>query len=180
MPTLAVGDTAIEYTLRRSRRAARARITVMPGTVEVVVPSSATDEQIAEVLQRRRAWLLKQTQRMAGKVASAPIVGSFTSGAKILYRGRLSKLVIAPIDDSLVNVTFRNGLRIGLPRATDPRSADALIEMALRLWLKKQLRQDAAALVVRHGGPNGLIPRGVRIKDQKHLWEVAGRTALST
>ena len=51
---------------------------------------------------------------------------------------------------------------------------DDLIEDALRLWFRKRLREDAAALVRRHGEPNGLKPRGVLVKDQKYVWGSCG------
>lgn len=174
MPVLTVGETAINYTLRRSRSAKSARLTVTPSAVEVVVPETATDEQIAAVLQRRREWLFSETRRQTEKVRAAPAVVRFVTGAKIPFRGRLMRLQVAPIDGTLVEVAYRNGFIVGLPRSAHPASADGLIETALRLWLKKRLRQDIAEFIARHGPPNGLKPKGVRIKDQKHLWGSCG------
>ena len=68
--------------LRRSAGASRARLTVTPEIVEVVVPTSATDDQIKGVLHRRRRWLYDQTQSMAEQTAKAPMIGRFASGAK--------------------------------------------------------------------------------------------------
>jgi len=174
VPVLAVGDTSIPYILRRSGTASRARITVTPDRVEVVVPVAATDEEIAGVLERRRAWLVEQTRQMAARVAAAPKVSQFVSGAKIPYRGRLMRLRIEPTDSTLVEVTYRNGFYIGYPRTASASSQDALIESALRLWLRKRLRKDVAAFVRQYGEPNGLKPRGVHIKDQKHMWGSCG------
>lgn len=174
MPVLTVGDTDISYTLTRSRTAKSARLTVTPSMVEVVVPEAATDEQIAAVLQRRREWLVNETRRQSEKVRAAPAVVRFVTGAKIPFRGRLMKLRVEPIDGSLVEVTYRNGFVVGLPREAKPSSADRLIETALRLWLKKRLRQDIAEFVARHGPPNELKAKDVRIKDQKHLWGSCG------
>lgn len=170
MPMLSVGDTEISYTLRRSATAKQARITVSPSSVVLVVPETATDEQIAGVLHRRRAWLVSETRRMSAKVQSAPAIVHFTTGAKIPYRGRMAKLRLEPTDGALVQVIYRNGFNVSVPRRINPTSADSLIEMAIRLWLKKRLREDVAAFVARHGAPNGLKPKDVRIKDQKHLW----------
>src|SRR4051812_72977 len=108
MPVLTVGETQIFYSLRRSDVARRARITVTPTSVEVVVPSVATEEQIAGVLHRRRAWLVEQTRQMAARAASTPQVGQFVSGAKIPYRGRLMLLKTEPFDGSVVQVSYQN------------------------------------------------------------------------
>jgi predicted metal-dependent hydrolase len=174
MPVLTVGDTTIPYTLRRSVVAKRARITVTPERVEVVVPTTASDEDIAGVLRRRRAWLVEQTRSMAERVAAAPKVSRFVSGAKIPFRGRLVRLKVEPTDGTLVEIKYRNGFHVGFPRSISDASRDALIESALRLWLRKRLREDVAAFVRQHGEPNGLRPRGVHIKDQKHMWGSCG------
>lgn len=174
MPVLTVGGIDIPYVLRRSDGATRARITVTPGNVEVVVPSTATDDEIAGVLHRRRGWLVEQTRQMAERAANANTVRRFISGAKIPYRGRLMRLKVEPSDDTLVSVIYRNGFLVGCPQSLSQSFRDDEIETALRLWLRKRLRQDVADLVRRHGEPNGLKPRGVHIKDQKHLWGSCG------
>lgn len=180
MPVLTIGDAEIPYSLLRSDTATRARITVTPERVEIVVPTAATDAEIAGVLHRRRAWLFEQTSGMAERMAKSNAVRRFVSGAKIPYRGRLMRLRVEPCDDTLVSVAYRNGFLVGCPRSLAPASHDELIESALRLWLRKRLRQDVADLVRRHGEPNGLKPRGVRIKDQKHVWGSCGIDRIVT
>jgi predicted metal-dependent hydrolase len=174
MPVLTVGSTGIDYVLRRSAAATRARITVTPDAVEVVVPATATDDEIAAVLHRRRGWLFEQTRHMAELSSASPVVVRFVSGAKIPYRGRLMRLRVEPSDSMLVEVSYRNGFVVGCPRAVPEAARDDLIEDALRLWFRKRLRQDVADLVRRHGEPNGLEPRDIQIKDQKHIWGSCG------
>jgi predicted metal-dependent hydrolase len=174
MPVLTVGETQIPYKLRRSNKTQSARITVTPQNVEVVVPAAASDEEIAGVLYRRRDWLVEQTRHMADLVAAAPMVVHFVTGAKIPYRGRLMRLTVQPSDGTLVDVSFRNGFIVYYPRNLSEGSRDTLIEDALRLWLRKRLREDVRGFVRLHGEPNGLKPRRVEIKDQKHLWGSCG------
>lgn len=175
MPVLTVGETQIPYTLKRSSKTKSARITVTPQTVEVVVPATASDDEIAGVLHRRREWLVEQTRHMADRVAAAPTVFHFASGAKIPYRGRLMRLTVEPSDGTLVEVSFRNGFVVRYPRTLSEASRDTLIEDTLRLWLRKRLREDVNTFVRQHGEPNGLKPRRVEIKDQKHLWGSCGQ-----
>lgn len=175
MPLLTVGTTDIPYTLKRSGSAKKARITVTPESVEVVVPTSATEDEIAGVLHRRREWLLDQTRSMASRMAGTPKVAHFVTGAKIPYRGRLMRLTVEPSDGRLVEVSFRNGFLVECPRTILEASRDSLIESALRLWLRKRLREDVTAFVRQHGEPNGLRPTRVEIKNQKHLWGSCGR-----
>ncbi|ANC92501.1 M48 family peptidase [Azospirillum humicireducens] len=174
MPMLTVGSVEIPYVLSRSDAATRARITVTQDSVEVVVPTAATEDEIAGVLHRRRAWLYEQTRHMAERIARSNAVRRFVRGAKIPYRGWLMRLRVEPCDDTLVSVAYRNGFLVGGPRSVAPASHDDLIESALQLWLRRRLRQDVADLVRRHGEPNGLKPRDVRVKDQKHVWGSCG------
>jgi predicted metal-dependent hydrolase len=175
MPVLTVGDSQIPYDLKRSDTATRARLTVTPGLVEVVVPVTATEDDIAAMLHRRRGWLVEQTRRMRDLAAKANTVRRFVTGVKIPYRGRLMRLRVEPTDDTLVEVTYRNGFLIGCPNAVAEASRDLLIESALRLWLRKRLREDVAEMVKRHGQARDLTPKRVQIKDQKHLWGSCGQ-----
>ncbi|WP_426289714.1 M48 family metallopeptidase (plasmid) [Ensifer adhaerens] len=170
-----IGEREIEYTLRRSAKARKASLSVTPKSFELLVPEQATESQIDAVLQRRRAWILEAVQHMQGRAKAQTRVYQFVSGAKIPYRGRMTKLMIEPFDGSLVEVSFRSGFQIRKPEELSPDSADAVIESALRLWLKRRVRDDARDFVRRHGERNGLKPRGIQIKDQKHMWGSCGQ-----
>jgi predicted metal-dependent hydrolase len=174
MPVFRIGETELTYSLRRSETAMKASITVTPAMIDVTVPMAATDAQIEAVLHRHRAWLLGQSQAMKEKQAAAHRVYSFVTGAKIPFRGRMMKLRLEQHEGALVEVTYRNGFHIKVPASVDSLSADALIESALRLWLRKKMREDAQAFIARHGAANGLKPRGLDIKDQKHMWGSCG------
>ena len=94
--------------------------------------------------------------------------------------GQLMRLTVEPRDGDFVTVTYRNGFSVGYPRTASDASRNALIEFALRLWLRKRLREDVLALVRVHGEPNGLKPRRVHIKDQAHIWGSCGVDRAST
>jgi predicted metal-dependent hydrolase len=140
-----------------------------------LVPEGATESQIEAVLHRRRAWILETARHMQQRANAQTRVYQFVTGAKIPYRGRMTKLTIEPFDGSLVEVSFRNGFQIRKPETLSPDSADAVIESALRLWLKRRVRDDAGEFVRRHGERHALKPRGIQIKDQKHMWGSCGQ-----
>ncbi|WP_404383211.1 M48 family metallopeptidase [Caenispirillum salinarum] len=175
MPVLTVGECRILYDLKRSEVATRARLTVTPERVEVVVPTSATDAEVEAMLHRRRGWLVEQTRQMVERTAKTNSVRRFVTGAKVPYRGRLMRLRVEPTDGTLVEVSYRNGFIIGCPHSASEASRDDLIESALRLWLRKRLRQDVVEMVRRHGEPNDLKPKRIEVKDQKHIWGSCGR-----
>jgi len=175
MAVLEIGKTKIAYSLRRSPTAKRARLTVTPHSVEVVAPESASDEQIARVLKRREEWIVSTTRQMAQKAKSRPSVVHFATGAKLPYRGRQTRLHVEMADCQFVEVEYRNGFRIRVPRTLPPDVRDWEIETALRLWLRRRLRSDVLEFIRRHGEPNDLRPHDVRIKNLKHLWGSCGR-----
>ena len=175
MPVFRIGSQEIDYTLKRSARVKNASLSVTPQSFELLVPDNATDDQINAVLHRRRAWILETVQHMQDREKAQIRVYRFVSGAKIPYRGRMMRLTITPFDGSLVEVSFRNGFHIRKPETLDPGSADAVIESALRLWLKRRVRDDAKSFVRHHGERHALKPRGIQIKDQKHMWGSCGQ-----
>lgn len=85
------------------------------------------------------------------------------------------RLWVEPGDGPLVEVAYRSGFMIRYPRGMAEAKRDDMIESALQLWLRKQLRQDVADLVRRHGELDALVPKAVRIKYQKHLWGSCGQ-----
>ncbi len=175
MLVLTVGKTDIPYILKRNGSCERARITVTPEVVEVVVPPTATDSEINGAIHRRRKWIFDQRRKMDDIASSTPKLARFVSGAKIPFRGRMMRLSVVPTDDTLAHVQYVNGFRVECPTAPSESSRDALVEDALRLWLKKKLRDDVGAIIRRHGNPNDLNPKSFRIKEQKHLWGSCGK-----
>ena len=175
MPHLSIGNTDIPYALRRNGTSAKAKITVTPDGVEVVVPADASETQITQAIERRRRWIFEQTRKMRDAAEKSPSISRFVSGAKIPFRGRMMRLNVVSTHDTLVHISYRNGFLIEYPASAAAQSRDMLIEDALRLWFKKRLRHDIAEIVRRHGPKNDLCPKSWRIKDQKHLWGSCGR-----
>ncbi len=135
MPVFRIGEREIEYTLRRSSKARKASLSVTPQSFELVVPDAATESQIDAVLQRRRAWILQTVTHMQERAKAQARVYQFVTGAKIPYRGRMTRMTIEPFDGSLVEVAFRNGFQI-------PQAGSAL------RWLCRRVDRDGAAPVV--------------------------------
>jgi predicted metal-dependent hydrolase len=101
-------------------------------------------------------------------------VGRFVTGAKIPYRGRQMRLTVERFEKSLVDVSYRGGFLVRVPEQIPEPSRDLVIETAIRLWLRKRLREDVAAYARAHGERNGTKPKSILIKDQKHLWGSCG------
>lgn len=178
MPDLVIGDAVVPYTLTRSVLAKKARITVTPDLVEVVVPEAATTDQIAKVLDQKRAWIFEYHQRMNERLAGMHTIRRFSSGAKIPYRGRLARLTVATTQEKSVAIAYRHGFQIGCPEWISEGQRDGVIETELRLWMKARLRRDLTVMARPLEALHGLKPKAIRIKDQKHFWGSCGRDKI--
>lgn len=174
MPSLIIGDLAIPYELRRSATAIHARITMTPEVMVVVVPEAADETAIELVLRRKRRWIAENRHRMRALEAAMHKVARFASGAKIPYRGRMARLDVSVGEEPEVRVSHRNGFRVTTPRGIPEERLDAEVELALRLWLRRKVRDDAHTLVGRYGAKLAVKPSGVHVKDLKHLWGSCG------
>src|SRR5436305_10658263 len=83
---------SFEYTVRRSDRARRVRVTVHPeGEVEVVLPRRARDREAAAAVAELRPWIerrLAEAERLRERIAQR--------GATVPYLGGVLDLVSEP------------------------------------------------------------------------------------
>ncbi|WP_417430952.1 M48 family metallopeptidase [Kiloniella sp.] len=175
MPILTVGNTDIAYNIKRSKSAARRRVYLSLDGVDVVVPTTCSDDQISDFVHRKRRWIFDGTEILKEKQAERSNVSRYVSGAKIPFRGRRMRLRVEVYAGSFVDVQYKNGFLVQVPEDLPISSRDALIEDNLRLWLRKRLREDVSAFVKKYKRSHDLIPKGIQIKDQKHLWGSCGQ-----
>lgn len=180
MPVLVVGDREIGYEVRRSDRAQRKRIEVTPNAVEVIAPASASEEDIEAFVRSKRRWIHNQTEILAEEVArlrdDTPI--GYHSGAKVLFRGRYLMLRIRKSDGEEPSLTYETRFHVEVPeRYTDEEQKNA-VRRLLRAWFEERLVDDAWAFIRRHGKDEGLVPKGVRVKEQKTLWGSCGKDEI--
>lgn len=170
MPVLRRDPSAIPYRVRRSRRAAKLRVVVRPGGVEVVAPTRARDADIAAFVEQSRAWIADKVQTLRRTLEAHPGSGALGDGARILLRGDPIWVTVTTRGIPRPRVRLDGDLRVDLPPKESARDAEPAIEQALTRWLKKEARADAVTLVARHGPEHGLVPGSLRIKAQRSLW----------
>jgi predicted metal-dependent hydrolase len=168
--TLWVGSTAIPYRLRRSARARRLRLTVQADGVEVVAPLRIREPEIVRFVEQHGHWVLDRVSRLRRTLAAHPGRSGLADGGRIPYRGDPVELRIAPAAGPRAIVRYRDGFEVALPERIPDEDRDRRVEAALTSWLRRQARLDAERLIERHGPPHRLLPKGLRIKDQKRIW----------
>jgi predicted metal-dependent hydrolase len=115
MLSFRIGRTEIPYTLRRAASVSERRISVTPGSVEVLVLMADDDTTIADFLARKRQWLFQTVRELEEANANRPSVPRFMTGSKIPFRGRQLSLTVRRHDGHQVEVIYRNGFVVDLP-----------------------------------------------------------------
>lgn len=178
MPFYTIGKTNIAYKLERREDIKRRYIEVTPHQVLVTVHADDTPREIEGFLKKKERWLFDTTSSVKDAYAKRHTVHHFTTGVKIPYRGRRVSLKVTRKKSPSIEVLYKNGIQVLLPDYTPPAEQDFVIEDALRLWLKKQMRKDVGTLLHHYSEKHGLYAKGFRVKQQKHMWGSCGKDGV--
>lgn len=175
-----IGNTKLEYTVRVSHKAKHKRVEITPDRIEVVVPRGTPPEAITDFLEKKKNNIFTSFLHIEKKLNNIknhePV--HYVSGAKVLYYGRMEFLHVEKSDISEVIVNYRSGFHILYPDAAPESERDNIIKEALQEWIKKKMKEDVTVLVTSYGNKLGLHPKGIRIKEQKHLWASCGKDRI--
>ncbi len=178
---LAGGD--LPYTLRRSARARRLRVTIdRRRGVIATVPGTRTGEGPARslvepFLAEREAWIRGHLTRQAVEAARLAAAGDLGDGSLLRYLGVPHRIrVVAGSPARRRSHVDRAGdasedvLLVTLaPR--DRRPLAAVVEA----WLRVRARDAVEAAIARHAGPLGVVPAAVVVRDTRSRWGSASR-----
>lgn len=180
----------LPYTLRRSSRARRLRVTIDPRRgVIATVPGARTGEAAARVLvepflAEREAWIRRHLANQAATAARIAAAGEADDGGSVLYRGVSHRIRV---------LAGRPGSRRShVERAGDEHEDVLLVTLApgerrtvaavLEAWLRVRARDAVEAAVARHADPLGVAPTAVTVRDTRSRWGSAspqGRVMLA-
>ena len=133
-------------------------------------PPWASTGEIKAFVDLNRAWIEDKVAAVERVLAAHPGSRRLRDGAHVPYLGRLVPLSIGKGRAQRPQVAWREGFVVSVPPGLDENEEEALVEEALRRWLRRQAGIEAKAIVDRHGPTHGLTPSAIRIKDQKQLW----------
>ena len=165
------------FTVRRSQRARRARVTMTrEGDVVVVLPWRASASLAGELVERHARWIANHQARMAGErevLAATPAIGE---GRTLSLRG-LPHDVVVEADAGLrrysnVSLEAQSAPAIVIRQSTvDARSVGQLVEA----WLRSEARRDLAERVAMRSADMDVRPNHVSVRDQRSRWGSASR-----
>jgi predicted metal-dependent hydrolase len=174
----------LAYTLRRSPRALRLRVTIDPlrGVVVSLPPGDrrgwANPEPVIRTfLGEREAWIRGHLDRSERRREAVSGRGGLVDGAELRFRGELHRLRI----EAASGVARRSSVRrdggddrdeIVVEIAGADRRA---VDVVLRLWLIGRARNEIEREIGRHAGPLGVAPAGFSLRDPRTRWGSASR-----
>jgi hypothetical protein len=162
-----VGDQRIDYTVRISRAARRARIRVAPAGVEVVLPTDSGLDRAESFLQENGDWLLDQLA-FFNRTGNFRIEAGVNEEAYILFNGVKTATEVIEIDSRsrcarVIHEADR--LKVIIPRggAVNPRTS-------LHNWLRRKARKLVHDRLVLRAREMGVKFDRVFIRAQRTRW----------
>jgi predicted metal-dependent hydrolase len=146
----------IAYSVRRSQRARRARVTVDPTRgVEVVLPRRAAEREAAAVISELRPWIERRVAELEHARAAVAARGN-----TVPYLGQALQLV-AQTGRSRVR---RRGTELLVPAAGAERAK------ALERWYRSAARREIVPRLDRACALAGTSYAGLTIRGQRTRW----------
>jgi predicted metal-dependent hydrolase len=153
--------SSIEYSVRRSERARRVRVTVDPTRgVEVVLPRRAPEREAAAAISELRPWI----ERRMREVARAREAVS-ARGSTVPYVGETLRMVVQPGRTRV----HRRGSEILVP-------AGAARVPALERWYRRAAVAEIAPRLDRACAESGTSYTKLSIRGQRTRWASCSRT----
>jgi predicted metal-dependent hydrolase len=176
------GDLA--YTLRRSPRATRLRVTIHPERgVVVTVPASRRrgwarpEALVTSFLAERELWVRRHLARQQAARTRLEERDPLDGGRLVPYRGlpHRVRVIAAPPgrrSSTVSRVGGDDGDELLVERVDRDRRATAAI---LEAWLRERARAELQRAVDRHAADLGVMPRRLTIRDTTSRWGSCSR-----
>lgn len=177
---LTIGNTVIPYEVRESARAARKRIVVTPGRVEVVVPTGTPldgPEGVLPYLQGKRRWVFNSVREVDEK-HRALLDQQYASGAKLQYRGRWLMLDVQEGDVDAVQIACRSKFQVVVPAGLEQGQRSEAVRTAFDVWLRERAQDAVEGLVRHHEARLGVRSGGCRVSESKGRWGSCGKDGV--
>lgn len=159
----------IDYTVRISRRARRARIVVRPNmSVEVVLPHGLPNHHAAGFVREKRGWIERSLKRFGDLPQSEMRESDHPFPQQLLLEGVGLSLSMIYIHTDSDRVRINEAPeRLELRGSVDD---PAKVKSALQRWLKKKARELLPEMLDELARLHGYQYRKVTIRLQKSRW----------
>ncbi len=169
----------MEYTLRRSSRARRLRVTVDPlRGVVVTIPARGAVGPVDAFLREREPWLQRHLLRHRQQWARIADRRPFGPDGQLLFRGVLHRVRMESAEagarrSGVLRVGGEDADELVLSMAAADRRAPIRV---LEAWLRERASAAITAEITRHAPVLGVDPVAVSFRDPRTRWGSATRT----
>lgn len=181
---LRVGESAVEYSIRRSDRAKRISIRVSPGLVEAVLPRGMDERRAHLFVAGNISWILRKTSE-AGERGLDPLAARWPDVVQLPGGGftatYMGETVVIPAVVCEGRPEIRRSVS-GSLAAHVPGVPVAVpdVQDALRAFARAELESRASVLTSAHLAVLRAEPARVRVRDMKTLWGSCNREGVVT
>ena len=159
-----------EYQVIRRQRRKTASISVKPDcTVQIIVPSTLSDEKILELIERKSRWIrgkIDHFQEIQGNSKQK----EYVSGESFTYLGRNYRLKIVNSETN-DGVKLMNGrFYVPVPPDRPQKLHDKVVVDRLSAWYKQQAVVRLREKTKRYASQMNVSPSSVGIKDYRSRW----------
>lgn len=140
------------------------------------MPQRMADRQVRRFILDNRQWVTQSIDRIAARLRKVERLAPerYHHGALVPFQGRKYPLQVAPAKSSGIKISFADAFIVELPAALLDTDYSADLREALIFWMKRTAAQQAEQIVLRHANRQQLVPRSIRIKEQKSRWGSCG------
>jgi predicted metal-dependent hydrolase len=149
----------IDYRVRESERARRARIVIDGGGVEVVVPRGFALRKVEPFVEEKRPWIERTLRRLRESDAEQP-PARIEDGGEVPYLGERLALRLR---DGRARVTRRGDV-------LDVSTPDGGARDALESWYRRRAREEVTARLDAAVARAGTRYASLQIRGQRTRW----------
>lgn len=170
MEYLRIGSRVIEYELRKSSKAKRVSISIKNSRVRVAIPTGFTFEYAKTFLEDNKDWVLKHLQKQI-LISQKVKPKQYTSGEKLLYRGRSYPLVIEEVVATEYFAVFKGSrIVVSIPPRLAPDKKTLMVKLLIEEWYKGQAQKLLPEQVDYYSKILNTPYNKLKVKDQKTRW----------
>ena len=155
----------IDYPIRRSDRARRARINVSADGVEVVVPRRMALRQVVPFVEEKRPWIERTLRRIREAEEAAAV--RLVDGGSVPYLGRILPLRVRVEPGRVRDFVSMRGEGLEVFVATPAPEA---VRAALEKWYRRRARIEVAPRLDAACARVGTRYRRLSIRGQRTRW----------
>ena len=156
----------LDYTVRRSDRARRARIQVTAEGVEVIVPRRQSLTEVEPFVESKRAWIERTLLRMRAAEAERP-PPRLEDGGEVPFLGERLLLRVRVEPERRRSHVARHGEELRVAVSEPGRAA---VETALERWYRAQARTEVASRLDAAVALVGQSYSSLQIRGQRSRW----------